>query len=101
MLLSKWAEEIHTRSRGRTPQILTPYRTATVWRGHHFDNRKLRRAGWRQIVSTREGLCSAFDDLRARAHPPSRTPVPASLSGLSSPPLLARESRDVVVNAAH
>jgi nucleoside-diphosphate-sugar epimerase len=73
MLLSKWAERCHVNSAG---QILTPYRIANLWRGHRFDNRKLRRAGWTQVVSTRDGLSRAFDDLRARqqaASAPART----------------------------
>ena len=74
MLLSKWAERWHVSSRGQFPRVLTPYRTATLWRGHRFDNRKLRDAGWTQVVSTRDGLSHAFDDLRARQHAPSRTP---------------------------
>jgi nucleoside-diphosphate-sugar epimerase len=75
MLVSRWAERWHVSSRGQIPRVLTPYRTATVWRGHRFDNGKLRRAGWTQVVSTREGLAGAFDDLRARQCSASRTPL--------------------------
>jgi nucleoside-diphosphate-sugar epimerase len=73
MLLSKWAERCQLFSGGQIPQVLTPYRTATLWRGHRFDNRKLRRAGWTQVVPTRDGLAGAFEDLRARHHAASRT----------------------------
>jgi nucleoside-diphosphate-sugar epimerase/glycosyltransferase involved in cell wall biosynthesis len=66
MLLSKWAEHWHVSSRGQIPRLLTPYRTKTIWRGHRFDNGKLRRAGWTPVVSTGAGLAAAFDDLRAR-----------------------------------
>jgi nucleoside-diphosphate-sugar epimerase len=66
MVLSKWAERWHVSSSGRIPAVLTPYRTGSLWRGHRFDNRRLRLAGWTQIVSTRDGLARAFDDLRAR-----------------------------------
>jgi nucleoside-diphosphate-sugar epimerase len=75
MLLSKWAERWHVHSKGRMPGGLTPYRTANLWRGHRFDNRKLRRAGWTQVVSTRDGLARAFDELRARHHAASLTPA--------------------------
>jgi nucleoside-diphosphate-sugar epimerase len=75
MLVSKWAERWHVASRGQIPRVLTPYRSATVWRGHRFDNSRLRRAGWTQIVSTREGLDSAFDDLRARERAGSPSPA--------------------------
>jgi len=74
MLLSDWAERWHQSSRGQFPRVLTPYRTATLWRGHRFDNRKLRGAGWTQVVSTRDGLSRAFDDLRARHHARPRMP---------------------------
>jgi 2-alkyl-3-oxoalkanoate reductase len=74
MLLSKWAEKWHVSSKGQFPRVLTPYRTATLWRGHRFDNRKLRAAGWTQVVSTRDGLRHAFDDLRARQQTSSRRP---------------------------
>jgi 2-alkyl-3-oxoalkanoate reductase len=77
MLLSKWAERWHVSSRGQIPRILTPYRTASVWRGHRFDTGRLRRAGWTQVVSTREGLTGAFADLRAREDAASRTPAAA------------------------
>jgi nucleoside-diphosphate-sugar epimerase len=78
MLLSTWAERWHLSSRGRVPRILTPYRSATLWSGHRFDSRKLRRAGWTQVVSTRDGLDRAFEDLRARQH--AATPAPAPLT---------------------
>jgi nucleoside-diphosphate-sugar epimerase len=66
MLLSKWVECWHLSSGGRAPLALTPYRTTTLWRGHRFDNGKLRSAGWRQIVSTRDALAGALADLRTR-----------------------------------
>jgi nucleoside-diphosphate-sugar epimerase len=76
MLLSNWAERWHVSSGGRIPRVLTPYRTGNLWRGHRFDNRKLRRAGWTQVVPTRDGLTRAFDDLRARHRAASRTQGP-------------------------
>lgn len=66
MMLSKWVESWYVASRGRAPLVLTPYRTRTLWRGHRFDNRKLRSAGWSQIVSTRDALAATFADLRTR-----------------------------------
>ena len=70
LLLSNWAEHWHVSSRGQIPRVLTPYRTKTIWRGHRFDNRKLRRAGWTPVLSTGDGLAAAFADLRARQHAP-------------------------------
>jgi nucleoside-diphosphate-sugar epimerase len=65
MLVSRLAKQLHVSSKGQIPPVLTPYRTACMWRGHRFDNRKLRRAGWRQVVSTRDGLGGLFAELRA------------------------------------
>jgi len=77
MLLSKWAARWHSSSGGQIPNSLTPYGVASVWRGHRFDNRKLRRAGWTQVISTREALADAFDDLRSRTdHISGRSPKP-------------------------
>ncbi|MGH9374120.1 MAG: NAD-dependent epimerase/dehydratase family protein [Vicinamibacterales bacterium] len=75
MLLSKGVERWRV-SGGQIPRVLTPYRTASLWRGHRFDNGKLRRAGWTQVVSTQDGLAGAFDDLRARHQVASRTQAP-------------------------
>jgi nucleoside-diphosphate-sugar epimerase len=79
MLLSKLAERWHLSSRGQIPRVLTPYRTASLWRGHRFDNRKLRCAGWTPVVSTRDGLTGAFDDLRCR-HQVATRPLAATRS---------------------
>jgi nucleoside-diphosphate-sugar epimerase/glycosyltransferase involved in cell wall biosynthesis len=99
MLLSKWAERWHVSSRGQVPRVLTPYRTLTVWRGHRFDNGKLRRAGWTPVLSTGDGLAAAFDDLRARQHAagctgrtspeigPALTMNTAALATPASPPV--------------
>jgi len=82
MLLSQWAERWHVSSRGQIPRVLTPYCTASLWRGHRFDNRKLRRAGWTQVVSTRDGLTRAFDDLRSRSQAATRPPAATRPDGL-------------------
>jgi nucleoside-diphosphate-sugar epimerase len=66
MLSSKLAARWHTSSGGQVPHSLTPYGVASLWRGHRFDNSKLRSAGWTQVMSTREALADAFDDLRRR-----------------------------------
>jgi 2-alkyl-3-oxoalkanoate reductase len=81
MLLSNWAERWHVSSGGQIPRVLTPYRTASLWRGHRFDNRKLRRVGWTQVVQTGDGLTRAFDDLRARHRVDSRPRRPTRSRG--------------------
>ncbi len=66
MLLSAAAERYHVHSKGQVPRALTPYRTLNLWRGHRFDNRKLRSAGWSQRVPTEDALRRTFAELRAR-----------------------------------
>jgi nucleoside-diphosphate-sugar epimerase len=64
-LLSRMLTKYHAYSKGQLPAILTTYKVATVWAGNHFDNSKLRSIGWRQLVSTEEGLRRSFTAFRA------------------------------------
>lgn len=45
------------------PPIFSPYRTATTWAGNRFSNAKLKSLGFKQIVSTREGMNRTFASL--------------------------------------
>jgi len=65
MLGSHLVERYHTYSHGQLPAIFTPYKTNTTWKGHRFSNAKLEALGWRQIVSTEEGLRRTFAYLRS------------------------------------
>lgn len=62
----KW---YHERSKGHLPAAITPHMYRTVWAGNNFDNSKLKSFGWRQTVSTEDGLSRYFasiaDELRA------------------------------------
>jgi nucleoside-diphosphate-sugar epimerase len=51
-------------SKGQLPAIFTPYRVATEWGGNRFDNSRLRSIGWRQLVTTAEGLRRTFAAFR-------------------------------------
>jgi len=53
-------------SKGQLPAIFTPYKSKTSWGGNRFDNSKLKSLGWQPIVSTKDGLARAFEDLRQR-----------------------------------
>jgi nucleoside-diphosphate-sugar epimerase len=66
-LLSAWVERYHIRSKGQLPAVFTPYKTASSWKPTRFDNSKLKDLGWRQIVSTEEGMRRTFEFLRAEA----------------------------------
>lgn len=50
----------HHHSKGQLPAVLTPYRTASTWKGHRFDNTKLKSLGWTQRISTPEGMARTF-----------------------------------------
>lgn len=60
-LILEW---YNRRSHGQLPAALTPYRVASTWKGFRFDNSRLKALGWRQGVSTRQGLQKTFDDLK-------------------------------------
>ncbi|AUX20425.1 epimerase [Sorangium cellulosum] len=63
--ISRLVERYHAYSKGQLPAIFTPYKTATTWKGNRFDNTKLKALGWKQLVSTEEGLQRTFAYLRA------------------------------------
>jgi nucleoside-diphosphate-sugar epimerase len=58
-------ERYSERSKGQLPAIFTPYKTQTMWGGNRFSNAKLKRLGWKPIVSTSEGLARSFAAFRA------------------------------------
>jgi len=59
-LMSSMVEGYHRRSKGQLPDVFTPYKTANLWKATRFDNSKLKGFGWRQLVSTHDGLQRAF-----------------------------------------
>jgi len=61
--LSGLVERYSRYSRGQLPAVLTPYKSACLWGGNSFDNSKLKAIGWKQIVSTSEGLETYFSSL--------------------------------------
>ncbi len=64
--LSRLSEMYSEYSQGQMPAVLTPYRTAATWKPTRFDNSKLKRLGWRQAVSTAEGMQRTFQYLHAQ-----------------------------------
>lgn len=64
MGLSRMSQWYHIRSRGQLPAVLTPYKSAALWKGNCFDNRKIKAIGWKQLVPTAEGLKRSFEFFR-------------------------------------
>jgi hypothetical protein len=63
-LLSKAVEKYYNHSKGQLPAIFTPYKTASIWKGNTFDNSKIKGIGWKQLVSTEEGMTRSFSYFR-------------------------------------
>ncbi len=61
LLGSRVVEAYHRYSGGQLPDIFTPYKTRTMWKGQRFSNDKLKSLGWRQVVSTQEGMRRTFE----------------------------------------
>ncbi len=58
--ISRGVQAYHKHSKGQLPDVFTPYKSASAWKGNTFDNAKIKSIGWTQLVSTREGLTRCF-----------------------------------------
>jgi nucleoside-diphosphate-sugar epimerase len=86
MALSSLAEKYQAYSQQQLPALLTPYKSASLWRGHRFSNQKAKSMGWQQIVPTQEAVRRTFEYLdHQRAH-----------SGQSTSPLCRHPLSQVV-----
>ena len=65
-LLSALVEQYSVRSRGQIPPMLTPYKSAAVWKEHKYDNARIKSIGWQQRVSTNAALLETFAYLKSR-----------------------------------
>jgi len=59
--ISRAVKAYHSHSKGQLPDVFTPYKSASAWKGNTFDNAKVKSIGWGQLVSTREGMTRTFD----------------------------------------
>ncbi|MGO8773358.1 MAG: NAD-dependent epimerase/dehydratase family protein [Terracidiphilus sp.] len=59
-MLARFLEGYHRRSQGQLPGIITRYKAAAAWGGNRFSNAKLHTLGWRQAVSTPDGMAQTF-----------------------------------------
>jgi nucleoside-diphosphate-sugar epimerase len=66
-ILSRTIAWYHRYSDGQLPAFLTPYIAKALWGGNRFSNAHLKEIGWRQLVSTEEGLSRSFAALRQKA----------------------------------
>jgi nucleoside-diphosphate-sugar epimerase len=64
MLLSEVVEKYHRKTHGQIPAALTPYETSAMYKGHRFDNQKIKKLGWKQIVPTEQAMRETFAYLR-------------------------------------
>jgi nucleoside-diphosphate-sugar epimerase len=63
--LSHLCEWYHTWSKGQLPAVLTPYKSAALWKPLHYANRKAKAIlGWRPDVEFADGLRETFRWLR-------------------------------------
>jgi nucleoside-diphosphate-sugar epimerase len=65
--VSRMVQWYHRHSRGQLPAVFTPYKTRSIWKGFHFTNNELKRLGWKQVVSSEEGLVRTFAYLKNSA----------------------------------
>ena len=64
MLLSRAVEKYHAKTYGQIPPVLTRYESSAMWKGHRFDNQKIKNLGWKQTVPTEEAMRETFAYLR-------------------------------------
>jgi len=67
LLASTVVESYHRKSKGQLPAVITPYRARSLYVGRRFDNSRLKSLGWRQAVTTDEGIRRTFESLRSAA----------------------------------
>jgi len=65
MMLSRAVETYHAHSHGQIPAVLTAYESRAIWKGHRFDNRRIKELGWKQIIPTSQAIHETFADMRA------------------------------------
>jgi nucleoside-diphosphate-sugar epimerase len=71
-LLARMLEAYHRRSLGQLPAILTRYKVAAQWGGNKFGNQRLHSLGWKQLVSTADGMAQTFAYLKQQAPRPDK-----------------------------
>ncbi|MGH8473265.1 MAG: NAD-dependent epimerase/dehydratase family protein, partial [Gammaproteobacteria bacterium] len=64
LVLAAANECYHGWSRGQLPAAFTVYRTRSLYVGRRYDNGRLKSLGWRQSVSTQDGLQRTFEFFR-------------------------------------
>ena len=82
MLLSRAVQKFHAKTHGQIPAVLSPYESSAMWKGHRFDNQKIKNLGWKQIVATEEAMRETFAYLRG-ANGFARPKQTAQIGGLS------------------
>jgi nucleoside-diphosphate-sugar epimerase len=60
------------------PPVLSAYKVESLWRSYRFDNSKLKQLGWKQLVTTEEGMARTFAALKVQRNG-HRLPVESRL----------------------
>jgi nucleoside-diphosphate-sugar epimerase len=69
-LISRWNEWYCARSAGQVPAVLTPYKSASMWKRLRYSNAKAKAVlGWKPRVGLREGLARSEEWLRKGCKP--------------------------------
>jgi 2-alkyl-3-oxoalkanoate reductase len=63
-LMSVLVKKYHEHSDGQLPAVFTPYKSDSMWKGNRFTNAKLKSLGWKQEISTEDGLAKHFAYLK-------------------------------------
>jgi nucleoside-diphosphate-sugar epimerase len=72
--LSRLCERYHQWSDGQLPAVLTPYKSAAMWKRLRYTNAKAKAVlGWKPRISFAEGLEPTFAWLRQQGDPPNRS----------------------------
>jgi nucleoside-diphosphate-sugar epimerase len=77
--LSRACQWYHVRSSGQLPAVLTPYKSAAMWKVLRYSNEKAKRLlQWRPRVTFQEGLEQTFATLRQTQAKPAQAPLQRS-----------------------
>jgi nucleoside-diphosphate-sugar epimerase len=86
-VLSAFVERYSIYSRGQIPPVLTPYKSAALWKGNRYSNARIKSIGWQQHVPTDAALLETFEYFKSHksGYDPAKTQPGRCLASLESP----------------